>query len=135
MATIPNKNTASNLKVTIPTGGSASTISIFSAGGGGSGGVTYGPSYNTNAQWANAAGTALGNIHVQGGATFEGNITWQGRDMREWFEAVENRLGMLRPNPKMEADWDELKELGDQYRALEQKLTEQQRVFDILKQE
>jgi hypothetical protein len=133
MAAIPIKNTASNLKVTIPTGGSASTISIVSAGGGGSGGVTYGPSYNTNGTLSNPA--ASGRIHVQGDAVFEGKITWQGRDMREWFETIESRLGILQPNPKMEADWDELKELGDQYRALEQKLTEQQRVFDILKQE
>jgi hypothetical protein len=140
MSTIPIKNTATNnLTITIPgaipgaPGSSASTISIV--GGGGGGGGTHGPIYTTNAQWANAASPVSGRIHVQGDAVFEGKITWQGRDMREWFEAVESRLNILRPNLKMEADWDELKELGDQYRALEKKLKEQQQVFDILKRE
>lgn len=142
MPSVPIKTTAAtNLTVTIPSaipgaaGSSASTISIVGGGAGGSGGITYGPVYTTNAQWTNAAGTASGKIHVQGDAVFEGKITWQGRDMREWFESVESRLNILRPNPKMEADWDELKALGDQYRALEKKLAEQQQVFDILKQE
>jgi len=118
---IPVKNAATtNLTVALPSGGN------------------YGPVYttnaqSTNAQWANAASPTSGKIHVQGDAVFEGKITWQGRDMREWFEAVENRLGMLRPNPKIEEGWDELKALGDQYRALEKRLTEQQQVFDILR--
>lgn len=72
-------------------------------------------------------------IHVSGDAVFHGNIEWQGRDMREWFARVEARLGMLQTNPKMEAEWSELQALGDQYRALERKLLEQQQVFDILK--
>ena len=137
-------SSSSNLTITLPPGtstasipvnqgGSASTISIV--GGGGGGGGTHGPIYTTNAQWANAANPVSGRIHVQGDAVFEGKITWQGRDMREWFETVESRLAILQPNPKMEADWDELKELGDRYRALEKKLLEQQQVFDILKKE
>ena len=74
-------------------------------------------------------------INIQGDAVFKGNITWQDRDMREWFESVESRLGMLQPNPEIESTWDELKRLGDQYRALEKKLKEQQQVFDVLKKE
>jgi hypothetical protein len=132
---MPIKNTATtNLTVTLPgtipgAGGSASIASTVLGGGTG----THGPIYTTNAQWANAAGPMSGKIHVQGDAVFEGKITWQGRDMREWFETVESRLNILQPNPKMEADWDELKALGDQYRALEKRLKEQQQVFDILK--
>ena len=135
MATAPIKNTAtSNLTVTIPTGGSASTISIVGAGGGGGGGGgTYGPIYTTNGTVSNPA--TSGRIHVQGDAVFEGNITWRGRDMREWFEAVETRLAILQPNPKLEEGWEELADLRQQYVELERKLLEQQRVFDILKQE
>jgi hypothetical protein len=134
VAATPIKNTAtSNLTVTIPTGGSASTISIVGAGGGGSGGVTYGPIYNTNGVVSNPA--TSGRIHVQGDAVFDGNIKWQGRDMREWFASVESRLGMLRPNPELEQGWEELAELRMKYVELERKLLEQQRVFDILKQE
>jgi len=40
---------------------------------------------------------------------------------------------MLRPNCELEADWDQLRELGEQYRNLEKQLMEKQRAWDILK--
>ena len=111
--------------------GSASTWSVFGGtGGGGTGGGTHGPIYNTTNAWSN---TSPGKIHVKGDAVFEGNITWQDRDMRAWFESVESRLAILQPNEKLEADWSELAELRMRYVELEQKLLEKQRVFDILK--
>ena len=72
-------------------------------------------------------------IHVNGDAIFKGNITWQDRDMREWFESVESRLSILQPNPKLEAEWSELAELRQRYVELERRLLEKQQVFDILK--
>jgi len=72
-------------------------------------------------------------IHVQGDAVFEGNITWQDRDMREWFESVESRLAILHPNPELEAEWSELAKLRTRYVELERELLAKQRVFDILK--
>lgn len=72
-------------------------------------------------------------IHVQGDAVFEGNITWQDRDMREWFESVESRLAILRPNPDLEREWSELARLRQQYVELERNLLAKQQVFDILK--
>ena len=53
--------------------------------------------------------------------------------MREWLESVESRLAILRPNPKLEAEWSELAELRMKYVELERKLLEKQQVFDILK--
>jgi hypothetical protein len=135
MVTMPIKTT----KVTLAPSpnSSASTISITGAGGGGvitnpvlMGGTVIGPS-NGSGSWTQT--TTPGKIHVQGDAVFDGNITWQGRDMREWFASVESRLGMLRPNPELEQGWDELAQLRQQYIELEKKLLEQQRVFDILK--
>ena len=123
MTTIPIKNTATNnLTVTIPTGG----------GGGGMGGA-----YVINNGW-NATGVSdvkSNAIHVNGDAVFKGNITWQDRDMREWFEAVESRLAILHPNPELEKDWEKLAQLRMQYVELERKLLDQQRVFDILKKD
>ena len=108
----------------------SSTIpsSVTVANGTSNSGLTY-----ANTWTANGSDLKPNAIHVNGDAVFKGNIEWQGRDMREWFARVEARLGMLQTNPKMEAEWAELKVLGDQYRALEQKLLEQQQVFDILK--
>jgi hypothetical protein len=102
------------------TGGSGSTYSIFGA--------------STDYTWAVPTTTQTGaKIHVQGDAVFEGNITWQDRDMREWFESVESRLAILHPNPELEAEWSELAELRMRYVELERELLEKQRVFDILK--
>ena len=61
------------------------------------------------------------------------DITVGGKSMREFMEQVEERLAMLEPNKKLEAEWAELKELGDQYRAMEQDLLEKAKSWDILK--
>ncbi len=128
MASIPIKNTATNnLTVTIPAG--ASTISVV-GGSGGSGGA-----YVVNNGWNTASVSDIKSnaIHVNGDAIFKGNITWQDRDMREWFESVEARLALLKPNAELEAEWSELAELRMKYVELERKLLEKQRTFDILK--
>ena len=46
---------------------------------------------------------------------------------------IEQRLNILHPNEKLEAEWDELRELGDQYRRLEQHIQEKQATWDRLK--
>lgn len=139
MAGIPIKQSSTNnvYTVALGPGGSgssgASTVSIMGSAINNPvlmGGTVIGPS-NGSGNWTQTV--APGKIHVQGDAVFDGNIKWQGRDMREWFETVESRLGMLKPNPELEQGWDELANLRQQYVELEKKLLEQQRVFDILK--
>lgn len=112
------------MSVTIPVNPAASASGHFTINnqGTGSTGYTFAPTNNTGAK-----------IHVQGDAVFEGNITWQDRDMREWFESVESRLAILHPNPELEAEWSELVELRTRYVELERRLLEKQQVFDILK--
>jgi hypothetical protein len=105
---------------------SATSYTIGGAGGGG----INGPIYTTTGTWSNANS---GTVAIKGDAVFEGNIKWKGRDMQEWFESVEARLGILQPNPALEAEWDELADLRRQDVELEQKLLEKQQVFDILK--
>tara|TARA_R110000782_G_scaffold223604_1_gene310517 strand:- start:67 stop:456 length:390 start_codon:yes stop_codon:yes gene_type:complete len=61
------------------------------------------------------------------------DITVGGKSMREFMEQVNERLAILEPNKKLEAEWAELKELGDQYRAMEQDLLEKAKSWDILK--
>ena len=115
---------------TIPINQSSTGITL-TAGGHGGAGTTYGPIYTTSGStWSNSN---PGKIHVKGDAVFEGNITWQDRDMREWFETVESRLAILQPNVKLEAEYEELAELGRQYKEMEKRLLEKQQVFDILK--
>jgi hypothetical protein len=46
---------------------------------------------------------------------------------------IEERLGLFQPNPELEAEWADLRELGEQYRQLEQHIKEKQATFDRLK--
>jgi hypothetical protein len=47
---------------------------------------------------------------------------------------VEQRLAILTPNPDLEKEWNELKQLGDQYRALEKHINEKMTTWNILNQ-
>lgn len=49
------------------------------------------------------------------------------------MEILQERLNVMIPNPELEKEWNELKELGDQYRALEAKLKEQGEMWAKLK--
>lgn len=48
------------------------------------------------------------------------------------LDKIEERLAILKPNTELEDKWEELKKLGEQYRLLEQELTEKQKIWDLL---
>jgi hypothetical protein len=72
-------------------------------------------------------------LSVKGNADFDSDITVKGRSLTEFMESVEQRLNILRPNPALEAEWDQLRELGEQYRELERQLTEKSQMWNTLK--
>ena len=106
------------------------TITTGGHGGGGTGYANGVGTYYTNSV---PMQSSPGKVIIAGDAVFEGNITWQDRDMRAWFASVESRLAILQPNVRLEDEWEELADLRKQYVELEKKLLEKQRVFDILK--
>lgn len=55
--------------------------------------------------------------------------------LKDFMKRMEDRLALLTPNTKLEAEWDELKELGDRYRELEQQIKDKMKTWDILKRE
>lgn len=79
--------------------------------------------------WQNT-GSAQSSIDITGE---NADITLNGKSMRNWMEKVEERLAILEPNTKLEQEWDELKQLGDQYRTLEKQLLEKTKAWNILK--
>ena len=83
----------------------------------------------TNTQpWFN--NPASGKIQLNGeGADIEVN----GQSLIGMIEKIEERLIILHPNEKLEAEWEELKTLGDQYRQLEQQILDKQATWDRLK--
>lgn len=46
---------------------------------------------------------------------------------------LNDRLAILKPNPELEAEWAQLKQLAQQYRELEQQLLEKQQAWEALK--
>jgi len=46
---------------------------------------------------------------------------------------IEQRLDLFQPNPELEAEWLELRDLGEQYRRLEQHIKDKQSTWDRLK--
>ena len=66
---------------------------------------------------------------------FKGDIIIKGVSLTDTLKDIESRLGILRPNQQIEEEWQELKELGDRYRALEQEINRKMEVWDLLKRE
>lgn len=99
------------------------TISSTSLGSGS--GLTYtsgtGIGYNpVEATWS--AGTSTGTMHAK-------DLILDGVSLRQ---LLEERLNMLVPNPELEKEWAELKELANQYRKLETDLKEKARMWKAL---
>lgn len=61
------------------------------------------------------------------------DIEINGESLMTMIRGIQDRLNIMRPNEKLEAEWDQLRELGEQYRALEKKLTEQADMWEALK--
>ena len=72
-------------------------------------------------------------LHVKGDAEFEGDISIKGKSLTEMLDKIEERLAILHPNEELESKWEELKKLGDMYRALEKDILEKEKIWDTLK--
>jgi hypothetical protein len=72
-------------------------------------------------------------LQVKGDAEFEGDVKIKGKSITEMFAKIEERLAILHPNEKLEEKWEELKKLGDAYRALEKDILEKEQIWDTLK--
>jgi hypothetical protein len=93
---------------------------------------------NTASPWI-ATGTGInpamvvgqgGSIDIQGQ---NADIKINGKSMKVWMEAVEERLNILTPNPELEKEWDDLRRLGERYRKLEKKCREKAQMWAALK--
>ena len=56
-----------------------------------------------------------------------------GKSLTKAIEQIEERLGILHPNPALEDRWDKLKELRQQYVEMEKDLLEKEKIMKILK--
>lgn len=74
--------------------------------------------------------TGSGKLKLNGeGADIEVN----GESLIGMIKKIEERLNILHPNEKLEAEWEELRELGKKYKELEQHIKDKQATWDRLK--
>ena len=103
----------------------------------GNGGTGYTYTTNTTRPWI-ATGSSPGTLSVEQSGSIEiqgenADIKINGKSMVAWMEKVEERLNILTPNPELEKDWDDLRRLGERYRALEKKCREKAQMWAALK--
>ena len=111
-------------------GGTASTI--YSIGNGG----TYSASgtYNWSNTWNST--NSSGNVQIRGNVVVEGDnsdIFVRGQSLLDMLTGIQERLAWTVPNPELEDEWDELRELGERYRALEKQCREKADMWNKLK--
>lgn len=61
------------------------------------------------------------------------DIEVNGVSLMDMIGKIEQRLNILHPDEKLEAEWAELRELGNRYRELEQHINDKQATWDRLK--
>jgi hypothetical protein len=99
-------------------------------------GITYNPLnvYNGN---LTIGGNGSNNVHIDAdGLTMKqgADIKIGGKSLCEAIEKIEERLGILKPNPELESRWDQLRELRNQYIEMERDLLEKEKLMKILKE-
>ena len=107
-------------------------ISTGAIGAGTTGGTFQWPNtiWTTNTTASPVTMNQAGKISLQGE---NADIEINGRSLMDAIDALEQRLNILVPNPELEAEWDELRELGERYRALEKQCTEKGNMWKKLK--
>ena len=107
---VPNVNVGSGIKVSSPVWTTNTTAGQFSFTG-------------QNTQPSNT-------VHIKGE---DADLLINNKSLKNWMEKVEERLNILTPNPEMEAEWDQLRKLGERYRKLEKKCKEKSDMWNKLK--
>lgn len=113
---------------------SSGTGTTYTLGAGGS---------HANAVWTTTAApgtglnwSAVGAVQPSATISLKGkdaDIDIDGKSLVKWMEAMEERMNWMRPNPELEKEWDELKELGDRYRKLEAQCRDKAAMWNKLK--
>ncbi len=99
--------------------------------------TTTGTSGAGTYNWNNTTTLTNAKVHINGDGLVmqEGaDIVVGGKSLSKAIEQIEERLGILQPNPALEERWDKLKELRQQYVEMEKDLLEKEKLMKILKE-
>ena len=87
--------------------------------------------YATNGTYTSLpiTSTPNGTLELQGEGA---DVRINGVSLTGVLKNIEERLNILRPDTELEAEWDQLKKLGEQYRALAAELKEKSLMWSKL---
>lgn len=94
-----------------------------------------GPGFN----WSNTNTTSAVDINSRQGSGVidvkgeNADIKINGVSLCDTLKLIQDRLNLLQPNPELETEWDQLRELGEQYRKLEAEFKEKTKMWNTLK--
>jgi hypothetical protein len=102
--------------------------------------ITLNSPYTARDVWSSTGtnGISIGDFKPSGKIVLKGDdadIDINGTSLKDFMAKMEQRLAMLKPNPELESEWEELRALGDQYRQLEQHIKDKMKTWDILNKE
>lgn len=123
---VPNGGYSTNGTVTLT--GSSSSASVLTSSG-------------TGTYWTNATAAVSQpspSVYIdKDGITMEPetDIKVGNQSLKQFMADVNRRLGIMVPNPKLEKDFEQLKELRDRYEELEKELIEKAKMWETLKKE
>ena len=80
-----------------------------------------------NSPWVQSPPMAGPKIKLDGA---DADIEINGVSLWRTMQEISNRLNIMQVNPELETQWQELRELGEQYRKLEQHILDKQATFD-----
>lgn len=108
-----------------------SNVTITSAGivaPPGTGPYTINASHGTSiSPWVSSSSS--GELQLSGE---NADVIINGKSLGRAIAKIEERLNLLVPNPELEKEWAELKQLGNKYRALEQQINDKMKTWKLL---
>ena len=85
--------------------------------------ITGGGSAGTGYSWQGSQANSSGTIKLEGA---DADIFVQGKSMKAWMDAVEQRLCILEPKPELLEKYKALEQAYEHYKTLESLLYEQE---------
>ena len=92
-------------------------------------GYTYTTGTGALNPWATNTTLKGGQLELEGK---DADVIVNGKSLLDTLQALEERLNILVPNPELEKEWSELKQLGNEYRKLEKEITAKMKTWELL---
>lgn len=124
--TAPSANASLNLGTPVTTTTGTAIYTLGGGGGGGSGVQYHYPNVTTGAGVTWSGAPPITTITAD-------DVVVKGRSIVQALDRIEERLGILDCDEKLEKDWEALRDLGVEYRKMKQRIEDKMKTFNTLK--